>query len=65
MTKRKTDARPARSLRDRAMSRPELQLPSVARVAPAGATSYAIKAEDSAIRRMIDEALAERRTNRI
>ena len=45
-----------------ALDRPELRQPSAARTAPAGPTSYPIKAEDQELRALIDEALKLRRS---
>ena len=60
MSKRKTDPRAGRALRDRAMSRPELRLASVPRESPAGATSYAIKKPDPEVERLVAEFKAKR-----
>jgi hypothetical protein len=53
--------RRARAKRSSALARNELRQPSVPRVSAAGPTSPAIKAEDPAIRAMIDAAIAERK----
>lgn len=50
----------ARVRRDKALNRIELREPTTPRVSAAGPTSMAIKAEDPATRRMIDEAVAKR-----
>mgnify|MGYP001562615510 CR=1 FL=1 len=52
--------RRARAKRQAALERIEFKYPSAPRRSAAGVTSLAIKAEDPAIRRMIDEALARR-----
>lgn len=51
----------AKARRQAALARPEVLQPTTPRVAAAGVTSMAIKAEDPATRRMIDEAIARRR----
>ena len=50
----------AKTTRARALARPEMLLPSSPRKAAAGLTSMAVKIEDPATRRMIDEAVARR-----
>lgn len=52
--------RAARAKRSSALARGEFKNPSVARVSAAGPTSPAMKAEDPAVRAMIDAALAKR-----
>jgi hypothetical protein len=51
-------SRRAKAKRDKALERGEFRAPSEARVAPSGATSFPIKAEDEAIRALIDAKLA-------
>lgn len=51
-------ARMAKAKRDKALERGELRGPSEPRTPAAGPTSFALKAEDPTIRKMIDEALA-------
>lgn len=50
----------AKAKRQAAIDRPELLQPTTPRRSAAGPTSMAIKDEDPATRRMIDEALARR-----
>lgn len=50
----------AKALRETALSRVEIGLPTVPRISAAGPTSMAVKAEDPNIRAMIDAALAKR-----
>lgn len=50
----------AKAKRAHALERNEFRTPSEPRVAPDGATSAPIKAEDPEVRKMIDEALARR-----
>lgn len=50
----------AQAKRQTALDRPELLQPTTPRRSAAGPTSMAIKDEDPATRRMIDEALARR-----
>lgn len=50
----------AKAKRARALERNEFRTPSEPRVAPDGATSAPIKAEDPETRRLIDEAIARR-----
>lgn len=50
----------AKAKRASALKRGEMGRPTVPRVAPASATSATIKAEDPALRKMIDEHLARR-----
>ena len=50
----------AKARRQAALDRPELRGPSTPRLSAAGPTSMAVKAEDPATRRLIDEALAKR-----
>lgn len=52
--------RRAKAKRDTALARTEFRYPSEARIAPSGATSAPIKAEDPETRRLINEALAKR-----
>jgi hypothetical protein len=52
----------ARTKRLFALKRAEFAYPSETRIAAAGVTSYALKAEDPAVRAMIDAAVAKRRT---
>ena len=51
----------AKARRQAALARPEVLQQTTPRVTAAGVTSMAIKAEDPATRRMIDEAIARRR----
>lgn len=51
----------ARAKRAAALARTEFRYPSDPRTAPAGATSFPIKAEDPENRRLIDKALARRK----
>lgn len=51
----------AREKRTAALARLELNWKTEPRKSPAGVTSAPIKAEDPAVRRMIDEALKKRR----
>ena len=50
----------AKAKRQAALSRPEMLQPTAPRRSAAGPTSMAVKSEDPATRRMIDEALARR-----
>jgi hypothetical protein len=50
----------AKVRRDSALARLEFRYPSERRTAPAGVTSFSIKAEDPALRKLIDDAVAER-----
>ena len=52
--------RRAKGRRDSALQRMEMERPTEARQAASGITSPAIKAEDPALRAMIDAALAKR-----
>lgn len=54
--------RKAKSKRELALARNEFRYPSEPRTAPDSATSFPIKAEDPALRRLIDEAIARRAT---
>jgi hypothetical protein len=54
----------AAAARSNALARIELGQPTTPRVSAAGATSMAVKAEDPAIRAMIDAALAAKRNSR-
>jgi hypothetical protein len=49
-----------RARRDNALARRDLREPSAARQAATSPTSFAVKAVDPDVRRMIDEALARR-----
>lgn len=60
MSKRKTDFRTLRARRDSAMARPELRLQPSPREAPAGATSYPIKARDADTDALIAAYLARK-----
>ena len=51
----------AKGKREDALGRLEFRYPSEPRAAAAGATSFPVKADDPAIRKMIDEALALRK----
>lgn len=57
---REANLKKAKARRATALERNEFRVPSEPRTAPAGATSFPIKAEDPALRRMIDEAVAKR-----
>lgn len=50
-----------KSIRSAALARNELRQPTSPRIPAAGATSMAIKAEDPAIRAMIDAEIEKRR----
>lgn len=50
----------AKARRQAALARPEMLQPSTPRRSAAGPTSMAIKTEDPATRRLIDEAIARR-----
>jgi len=50
----------AKAKRSRALGRPEMLQPSTPRVAAAGVTSMAVKADDPDTRRIINEALARK-----
>lgn len=56
-----TDPRGARARRDKALQRAELRGPSMPHTAPDGPTSAPIKMVDPDIRKMIDDAIAQRR----
>ena len=58
-------AKRVRARQDFALERKELRQPSEPRTMPAGPTSFPLKAEDEATRRLIDEALAKREANRL
>lgn len=58
----KMSVKGARARRENAILRGELRLPSSERVASGGVTSMAVKAEDPAVRNMIDDFLARRQT---
>ena len=55
MDRRSKVDKAARARRDYALGRPELRLPSVPRVAAAGATSAALKAADPEAARLVAE----------
>ena len=61
--KRGESIRIAKGKRDTALKREELRGPSEPRVSAAGPTSMAVKLEDPETRRIIDEALAKRRSS--
>ena len=60
MSKRKTDFRSIKALRDRAMARSELRLQGSPRAPAAGATSFSIKTEDPEIARLVAAFLARK-----
>lgn len=63
MTRRRSaseTARHAKAKRSTALMRVELRQPSTPRVAAAGVTSMAVKEQDTATRKMIDDAIARR-----
>jgi hypothetical protein len=55
-----TDARKAKARRHVAMARPEFRSASAPRVPAASPVSFPIKVEDPELRRLIDEAIAQR-----
>lgn len=52
----------ARAARSRALNRTELRYASEPRAPAQGSTSFPVKVVDPEVQRMIDEALAKRRT---
>ena len=56
----RANARHAKAKRDAALSRAELGWPTAPRISAAGVTSMAVKAEDQAVRKMVDEAMARK-----
>lgn len=60
--RRDESQRRSKAKRDAALARTEFAYPSSPRVAAAGPTSFALKADDPNDRRLIDEALAKRGT---
>lgn len=58
--KSRTNEKMFKARRDSAMGRPELRIPSEPRAPTAGPTSFPVKADDPAVRQMIDEAMARR-----
>lgn len=62
MTKRRSAHavdRQAKATQSRALARPELGQPTTPRAPAAGVTSMAVKVDDPANRKLIDEALAK------
>ncbi len=56
------NAKMAKAKRQAALARPEMLLPSTPRVSAAGATSFAVKAADPELHRMIEDFKAKERT---
>jgi hypothetical protein len=64
MSKRKTDFRTIRALRDRAMARPELRLAASPRTPADGVTSFSIKDVDPETARLVLEYLEKKQNAR-
>ena len=60
MSKRKTDFRTIKALRDRAMARPELRLAGSPRAPAAGPMSFPVKAPDANTARLVADFLARK-----